>query len=349
MPKVHLSDAIDDYRKYRSTFCAKETLRNDKQTLVALLTFCGNIYADNISEGRMTEFLASRPATRSRNSIRLDHQVLGTFFAWAEETRRCPRSRNPMWGRRKPKAEKRERARVSVSDFPHLLDCAGKRHPRDRAFVALALFTMCRSSEIVSLKVGDLRLGDSRILAKLHKTGGFDEIPVPTELDREMRRWLMAYQEECGSLDKAWHLVPARRLVRFPGLGGNEGVTRLAPERPITHSASQIVKPALDAAGFTVDGNPRLLGEGAHTLRRSSARALYDRLASEGHDGAVRTVKTALHHQDMSTTEGYLGISGDRRQRDAILLDGPMFPGLPDGLEIGTIDGGQGARDGRRV
>lgn len=348
--KVRLSDAIDSYEQYRvSTGAAKETRRNDRQTLLALLTFTGNLYADHINHDRMTEFLAGRTATRSVNSIRVDYQVLKGFFRWAEDTRRVPRSRNPMTARKMPKAERRERARVSVSDFPHLLDCAGKRHPRDRIFIAVALYTMLRSSSMVTMRVGDLRLNDRRIMVKLHKTKDYDEAPVNETLDAEMRRWLMAYQDECGPLDKNWHLIPARRLVRFPGFGGNEGITRLAPERPITHSANQIVKPALLAMGFAIEGNPKLLGEGAHTLRRSSARALYDRLASEGHDDSVRVVKMALNHQDMATTEGYLGISGDRKRRDDIFLDGPLFPGLPGAIEIGAVDRGQGEGDRRAL
>jgi integrase len=345
--KTHLSDAIDSYAQYRvSIGTAKETRRNDKQTLMALLAHCGNIYSDHVSHDRMTEFLAGRTATRSVNSIRVDYQVLRSFFRWAEDTRRVPRSRNPMQGRRTPKGEKRERARVSVSDFPHLLDVAGKRSPRDRIFIAVALYTMLRSSSMVTMRVGDLRLNDRRIMVKLHKTKDFDEAPINETLDAEMRRWLMFYQEECGPLDKNWHLIPARRLVRFPGHGGDLGVTRLNPTKPITHSANQIVKPALLAMGFAIEGNPNLLGEGAHTLRRSSARALYDRLASEGHDDSVRVVKVVLNHQNMSTTEGYLGISGDRKRRDDIFLDGPLFPGLPSHLEIGEFDGQGEGRHG---
>lgn len=341
--KQHLSDAIDDYRRARSTYCKPNTLRNDRRVLMALLIFAGNIWSDHITHDRMTEHLAKRAETLSPNSMRLEQQVLGGFFGWLEETRRCPRSRNPMRGRRKPKAERRERSRMSVSDFPHLLECAGKRHPRDRAFVALALYTMCRSSEIVRLRVGDLRLNDRRIMVVIPKTSDFDEVPVPPELDLEMRRWLMAYQEECGPLDKTWHLVPARRLVRFPGFGGNEGVTRLNPTRPLTHTASQIVKPALLASGFAIEGNPTLKFEGSHTLRRSSARALYDVLADRGHDSSARVVQTSLHHASMKTTEGYIGVSGDKKTRDDILLNGPMFPGLPGGLEIGAAGGGEGA------
>ena len=52
-----------------------------------------------------------------------------------------------------------------------------------------------------------------------------DVMPLSSELDMEMRRWLRAYQDECGPLDKNWFLVPA---VKNAGQFGNFA---LAPDR----------------------------------------------------------------------------------------------------------------------
>lgn len=341
--KDRLSDAIDAYETFRrSQGVAKNTLKNDRQSLLALLSNVGNIYTDHVRHEAMTEFLASRFETRSPNSMRTEYTVLRCFFRWAEDTRRVTHAKNPMLHRKLPKKEKRLRARMSISDFPHFLEVAGKRSPRDRAFIAIALLTMLRSSEIVSLRVDDLRLNDSRLRVKIHKSRDFDEVPVNEQLDAELRRWLMVYQDECGPLQSDWYLVPARKLVRFPGFDAGQGITALNPTRPLSNPTAQIVKPALHACGFQIEGNPTLRGEGAHTIRRSAARALYDRLASEGFDEVVGAVMTTLHHQSRDTTETYLGVSGYQKRRDDIFLSGPLFPGLPGQIEIGATDDGQG-------
>lgn len=68
------------------------------------------------------------------------------------------------------------------------------------------------------------------------------------------------------------------------------------------------------------------LSEGVHTLRRSGARALYDRLVSEGYDGAMRTVQSMLHHSSIQTTEHYLGIHLDKKRRDDVVRGKHLFP-----------------------
>lgn len=340
--KQLLSDAIDDFRKYRlSNNAAANTLRGDRQTLKAFLAHCGNIYVDNVRSGHVTEFLANRTDTRSGNSIGVDHDKLSVFYKWAVNERRCPTGRNPMNGRRKPKKQERDYPRVPMSDFPLLLEKAGQRHPRDRAFIALGLFTMGRDSELCSLRVGDLDLAAGRLKMTIHKSKTFDNMGVGEELDREMRRWLTAYSLECGNLQDSWLLAPARRLVRYPGFGGNEGVTELRPENPISHSASQVVQPALRAIGWE-----DVKGTGVHTLRRSSAQASYEVKADLGYDYAVRFCKEMLHHKSFQVTEGYIGVSGDKARRDDMLIGRPMF-GLPGAIEIGAADSGDGEREDR--
>lgn len=63
-----------------------------------------------------------------------------------------------------------------------------------------------------------------------------------------------------------------------------------------------------------------------HTLRRSAARALFDRLATEGYDGALRLVQAMLHHAQSSTTEHYLGLTLDKKRRDDIIRGESMYP-----------------------
>jgi len=72
------------------------------------------------------------------------------------------------------------------------------------------------------------------------------------------------------------------------------------------------------------------LGEGFHTLRRSSARALFEALrsAGEGRDHALMVVKEFLNHASVTQTEHYLGLNQERAIRDAILKDKPFLSAL---------------------
>jgi len=318
--KQRLSDSIDDYKMFRvSQGRARHTLKNDQQTLVAFLTHVGNIYAENVTERHVSEFLARRTEKRGASSIGVDVSVLRVFFTWAKRTKRIHYTADPMAGRTAPRVVERERTRVHVSKFPHLLDVAEERSPRNRAFVALALYTLCRTSEIETMKVADLDLDAGYVRVKVHKGKREDRVPITAELDREMRRWLTHYTEACGPLQPDWYLTPTRRMVIEPGSTMTDAVMVLVPDRRPTVPTAQIIKPALRDIGFTVDDRDDLVGEGAHTLRRSGARALFDALSGQGYDYALRVVQAMLHHKNLSQTEHYIGITADRRERDQLL------------------------------
>jgi integrase len=337
--KQHLSDAIDDYRLFRvSQGRAALTLKNDKQTLVAFLTHVGNIYAENVTERHVSDFLATRTEKRGASSIGVDVSVLRCFFTWAKRTKRMHYTSDPMAGRQAPRVIVRERTRVHVSKFPHLLDVAEKRSPRNRAFVALALYTLCRTSEIETMRVGDLDLDAGYIRVKIHKSKREDRVPITGELDSEMRRWLTYYTEACGPLNPEWFLTPTRRRVIEAGTPIKDNVMVLVPDRRPTVPSNQIIRPALVDIGFTVDGQDNLKGEGAHTLRRSGARALFDALSLKGYDYALRVVQAMLHHKNLSQTEHYIGISADRKERDQLLKGQSMFDTLAEVSELKAVN-----------
>lgn len=79
------------------------------------------------------------------------------------------------------------------------------------------------------------------------------------------------------------------------------------------------------------DVDKALIGIGVvgHVLRRSGARALFDRLRHEGYDGALRRVQAMLGHSSGTITETYLGLDVERVQRNEMLAGKPMFPDLP--------------------
>lgn len=321
---AQLSEAIDDYLRYRKELIAKSTLNAERSVLRRFLTVNGNIWVHSIDIHHVTRFREETGKTKQPQSMANDHNYLKGFFDWAKETKRMSRDANPMYGWRRPRKIKRERNRLHVSKFPALLDAAEARCERDRAAIALLLYTLGRDGEITTLRIRDLDLSAGYIRYQVHKTYQEDRVPICQELDDELRRWLTYYTEQVGTLEPHYYLIPARKTrgVKEEAIPGRYLAVEhlgLRPEKRM-HSLHPAVAPALKDIGFPlVDEDGRKLGEGSHTIRRSGARALFDRLVSEGYDGALRVLMSLLHHSSVQTTETYLGLSADRRTRDELI------------------------------
>lgn len=327
-----LDEAVDDYLVLRrSQDFSKRTLLNESGVLKRLLAVNGNIWVHSITEVHATRYFEVASRTRAPRSLQLDHTVLKQFFDWARSTKRLPLDMDPMAGRRRPKSRKRERERVPVTRFPALLDVAEERDPRDRAMIAVLLYTLIRDQECADLRIGDWRKDEGYLRVRITKSGMEDDMPVCAELDTELRRWVSLYASKLDRpLRSGDYLLPRRRtlaLVRGDERGLITGHDMAyMPE----HKMGRVGRPAkeiLEDFGFPVvdhNGDPTM--EGAHTIRRSGARALYDRLAADGYDRALRVVQSMLHHSSVAITETYLGVTADKRGRDELLRGQVMFP-----------------------
>lgn len=330
--KHTLDDLIGAWcRSQESQGLAKNTIRNRELHTRAFMALVGNIQINNV-ERRHVDGYFNHCMTKARplqaRSLNSHKESLDAFFAWAVANRYLPADRNPMAGRRKFKSVPQDRLLIPASDFPRLLDCAP--HPRDRIVVALGLYLFPRQSEIRSMRIRDVDLERGYAHMKNHKSSSVDEMPICMELDEEVRRWLRFYAEMVP-LQADHCLVPAKptRLIRGWAEPGTRRQAQLSvelnPQKPMTelHDA---VQRTLQAAGYeTRDDTGRSNYEGSHTLRRSGARALYDRLLDDGHDGAIRVVQAMLHHSSVAMTEHYLGMKLDQARRDKLLKGKRMF------------------------
>lgn len=326
--KEELSPAIDHYMRFRqSQNYSRGTLKVDAGVLKKFLSVNGNIWCHTITHRHVERHFEEVTKTRQAASLKNDHGVLVRFFKWCRHTGRMPVETDPMFGRRQPKAIKRERNRLHVTRFGELLDAAEERDPRDRALCALLLYTLGRDSEVTDLRIRDLDLTGGWLKVRIHKTGAEDTLPVSAELDAEMRKWLTHYSRVSKGLEPWHYLVPARGV--FPIKDDKGRILRhnstYRPDKKIG-GAGRIVTPILEKIGFPVtDENGKPCGEGSHTIRRSGARALFDQLVGSGYDGSLRLVQSMLHHASASMTEHYLGITADRRTRDDILRGKKMY------------------------
>jgi integrase len=195
---------------------------------------------------------------------------------------------------------------------------------RDRAFLAIGIYTFMRAGEITSLKIGDIDLERSELRIYRFKTQQNDRLPICLELQAELSAWLAIYRSRCGDLDPSWYLCPSQGPTPMKGVEGERrliptgGEPPLKPTRKITQP-QRIVKHAM--AVLNVGGK----GDGCHVLRRSGARALYEQLRDLGHDGAARRVQSMLGHASMLMTEKYLGLDHERSQRNEMLAGRSMF------------------------
>lgn len=332
MSKALLSDAVDDYLVLRgSQDFSRNTLANERGVLKRFLLVNGNIWTHSIAERHVTRYFEEAGKTRAPRSLQLDHTVLNQFFDWARKTKRLPLDVDPMIGRRRPKTRHKERDRLHVSKFSHLLDIAEAQDPRNRAVIAVLIYTLIRDQEAADLRIGDVDLDSGYIHVRITKSHMEDRMPICSEFDAELRRWLTIYASESRrSLQPNDYLLPRRQsggLVKDEGglITGHEMF--YDPSRPIAR-VGRVARDVLKDYGWEMhDHRGKSKMEGAHTIRRSGARALFDRLAQDGYDHSLRIVQSMLHHSSVTITEGYIGVTADRRSRDEILRGQSMYLG----------------------
>lgn len=334
MPKQTLSDLTGDYLDYRGRFFAVNTARADRRVLGFLVSIVGNVQVSHLEVRHMDTYFAARSRTCGPRSLNTEKGALLAFFRWCRDRGYMKPNQNPLAGRPWLKVMDQQKLLIPASKFPALLDAA--RDPRDRMIGALGVYLFPRQSEIASIRLRDVSLERGSIHVIVHKSKIRDDMPICSELDTELRRWLRFYgtSVDTGNLDH--FLTPARRPAAIEVLQGLAAHADCAnpfqPDRPVGR-VYDTVKYAIGKLGYPT------IREGGHTLRRSGARALYDRLSGEGHDRAVRHVQAMLHHAHMSTTEHYLGLDIDRHQRDTLLRGAPMFPVGDNVVSISSAGG----------
>lgn len=325
MKSILLSDLIDEFgAMMAANGYSKNTQRNALYASRRFLAHVGNIQVRNVTSRHVDGYFASRQVQGMAPST-LNTQLAYLRMLFKHATVRSHISGpDPLAHRRQFRTQKSVRRRIPASDFPRLLDAT--QHPRDRIILALGIYLLLRQSEIKALKVGDVDLHHGVVSVQVIKSDKADEMPISSELDTELRRWFAWYAEKCGGLDPSWCLTPAKGRPFIRGFKGPQDDVALDPSRPMAQP-QQIVQRAMRELGLATRGEDGAsLYEGVHTLRRSAARALFDRLVDDGYDGALRVVQSSLHHSNSKQTEVYLGIELDAKRRDELIRGEAMFP-----------------------
>ena len=237
------------------------------------------------------------------------------------------------------KIRRKVRLQPPPATLLRLLDAA--ENERDRAYMAAAINTALRANELLALTIGSVDLEGGWLHVVITKTQEEDLVPITSDLDTALRRWLTTYASEVDRPLRSDDLLfPARRgnVYRWYLDDGGQRVRGRAPaswcpEKRMTH-AQRVVQSALRAVGLPTKG------EGTHTLRRAVARAFFDSMAHEvGYDAALRTVSALLHHKSVATTELYLGLTSERKRRDERLRGRPFLTAMTEEDNVVPLHG----------
>lgn len=325
-----LSSVIQEFlasRKARGI--AGGTIRGERGVLMAFTAAVGNIQVRNITSRHVDMYLAANqhlaPGTWNRN-----RGYLQGFFKWCRARKYMPRDHDPMEGIGKLKVPPRDFIFIPVERFSEALDSA--KNARDRAVAAIGLYSLQRASEITRLTWADVRDTSANpkewaINVYREKTKTRQALPLAVELKHELDKWRLEYGRLAGQVPRDdWFICPAFKRGRYTNDSATGKLVRVgAPELNPTRRAAKlehVVQHILRQMGY-----PVLDHEGAHTLRRSGGRALYEELAwQRGYDGAIRTVQYMFGHKTITTTEHYLRLELEQKRTFAELAGATMFP-----------------------
>ena len=310
-----IESAMGEYLTWRDAQdFSPATINNDGTALRLLAKILGDHrLLRDIDHDDMMHVLAVASETRKPQSVNAYHACFSAFFKWCRMRRYMGTDHDPMLGIRYRRVQKTERRKIPVHDFPAFLDAAPD--PRHRMFSSLGLYLFLRASEAVALRWRDVDLDAGTIGVTIFKTNDYDLMPISSELDQELRRWMLHLQQEVGPIHADTYVVPTLRPI-------GAAKWEINPTGKITRP-HDLVKRHLNAFGWQ-DTN----WQGMHCLRASGARAWFDELVHNGTDGALKLVQTHLHHSSVVMTEKYLGLSADRVKRDRALKGSSMFPSL---------------------
>ena len=320
-----LATAADEYLQLTSGRYAETTNKQRKLHIGRFVRVTGDIQVRHLSQKHMEAYFYAKPDgltyRYAPTSVNLIRAVLAAWMKFMHN--RGWLTTDPLANIRPARTPRPEHVRLSADELLRCLDIC--KHPRDRAFVAIAINTGLRISEITSLTLQDVNLDLGEIHAKIHKSVKEDLFPINADLDTELRDWLRFYAARMP-LKPHYFLVPSKasqpvNLLKSGAVSVLDA--QLLPEKRMTYP-SYLKNHLFRTLGL----DPHRLG--VHTFRRSVARIYYDQMLTEtdSRDDAIRLTQDLLHHSTLTTTELYIGAKREREQRDHSLKGQPFLSKL---------------------
>jgi integrase len=347
---VPIRDAIEQYRKALSLEGkAKSTIRVYTTAVARLANVFERqqreqrhvTYVSSLTPAVIDDFFAEYGSDHSRSTALT---ALKHFLPWCVRRRYLTSDDAAVLLDRKVTVPRRRpKVHLPATSFADALAIAAETHPRDRAAVAVGLFTSYRESEITAITLGNVSLdGDIRVYRT--KIKDYHSCPVGPDLREELDQWLAFYATEMGYISPAammaahpdWYLIPHINRKRCQNVGGKFVTNTDSPFYTYPDRQSSRLEPIIKRIlhGLGIAGRKGIdrdhLGEGMHTLRRSSAEGMIQHLVDVGYDHgtALVMVSKRLGHSSVKTTEGYLDSDRVKRQADDYVRTHRMFGNL---------------------
>lgn len=335
------------------------TYQQDKQVLGLFLRITGDKQARNVTAQHIEQFFYGPGGIRDWHVTTSRRTTQGKMPPVSESTHNHYRSRlmvfvtwavhkgymksglvdeafNKSTGVVRPlKVPKVQRQRPTPATLLAFLEKAS--NARDRAYLATAVNTALRASEIRNMKVKDVDLDAGYIYVTIQKTGDVDDQPITLDLDRELRVWLTTYAKDLGRpLHGDDYLFPRRRGGLISHYEVNDEGERVmvrqpyvwVPDWPIRET-HKIVQHCLKEMGLPTTK------EGTHTIRRAVALAYFQEAAKERGDvAALRETSALLHHSSTATTEIYLGMTPEKNRRNHRMRGKPFLSTMVQGENV---------------
>lgn len=325
MPTV--SESTEEFCAMKARTRSPATVRQIRMTYKGFVRLIGDLQTANLTEVHFDRAFArwsadNMPATYNKKLIHM-----GQWLEYASRKRQLGSStRYDLLSMvERMTVTPRRRLYLTAADLTALMDACA--HPRDRIYLAMAIHTGLRSSEIISLTLDDVDLDGGNLYVLRHKTNTRDVFPITQDLDAELRRWLVHYTEMIGALGNDFLLVPAKSTPTwdnsvYPAVPNMAG-QRLRPHARIQNGHT-ILQELLRRAGYPI------AQEGLHTIRRSVARLSYDHLLTigEARDEAVSIVQATLGHASPDITLQYIGVERGRERRDSVMRGKPFLSAM---------------------
>lgn len=301
---------------------ARSTITTAKNVINHATRIWGDIEVSDIKPKHIDSFFIGQEWSTGTKNIYL--LGLRNFLKYSRTHGHLSPDYDPTAGWKTRNIEKKEKTWLTLPVLGAMMDATP--HARDRAFIALGIYTFMRASEIINLKWRDMDLVNNEIHIYRIKTKQADQLPICAELRHELVAWATYYHNECGPLQPDWYVVPSRGPAPMKGVPGERRLVPTGAPNPLRPAKrigrpQRIVKDAMNRIGV---GDK---GDGCHVLRRSGARSLFEELREQGYDGSARRVQSMLGHASVITTELYLGIDNERRQRNEAIAGRVMFNG----------------------
>lgn len=290
------------------------------------LAACQKVKGPNVTMGQVdhecvTTYFRLHPGAAGSRNNKL--AALRKFLNWAEEGKMLRpgfTAAGLLNGQKHTRPVRTPKLYLAADEFPRFLECAGRHHPRDRATVALILYTLARQSEVAVMRLRDIDLENRTIEVYRKKTRRYTTTGITPELFEELFDYLAWYSvhtlhasiQQMMALHPDWLLVPNGRH--------GEHWWYLEPNKAQV-AMEKVVQRALAEMGYT-----DLARAGAHTGRRSGARAMFLYLRDAlGYDGALVRVQTMLDHESPEMTLVYVGMDQERDSLNTWLKSNSMY------------------------